>query len=153
VLILAGCNAQAPEVANQQSGELPRPADTMSGRNSESSSNIVLARLPDSREGLFAAVPGTIRVRNDCVYLEDLGGRLLLLAVTNPDLQWVPSSRAILSGSVFIREGDKVVASGARAMADAIKSLNWKVPPPSRCTQERIVIVHQLSREPMSGAK
>lgn len=107
--------------------------------------SVVLARLPDSREGAGAAMAGTLRIREGCVYLEDRDGSLLLLGVTNPDIRWDAEARALAVGGRLIRDGDALEVGGAEVSGAGRASLAWREPRPDTCDDRRIWVTSAIT--------
>lgn len=147
-IALAACAQEsepAGSAANAGRIEVPVPAGGASTPQGSPDRPVTLARLPDSREGAGAAMPGILRVRDGCVYIEGRDGSLLLLGVTNPDIRWDGGAQALAVGNRLIRNGDAVEVGGAEVGAAGRGALAWRDAPPGHCDDTRIWVTSAIS--------
>jgi hypothetical protein len=147
-IALAACvqeAEQAGSAANAGRIESPGPTGGASAPQGSPDRRVTLARLPDSREGAGAAMPGILRVRQGCVYIEGRDGSLFLLGVTNPDIRWNDGAQALAVGEGLIRDGNAVEVGGAEVSGAARSSVPWREPRPGPCDDTRIWITSAIS--------
>jgi hypothetical protein len=151
VFLAAACSGpavreQSPAASTRQEGAA---GESVAGGTASTSTEVRLARLPDSRLGDAAVAEGMLRVEGTCLYLEAAGPTRYLIASTIPGARWDTAGKALVVPSeggaeaATYRPGEKVNLGGSEARA-ATLSGKWVEPPGAVCDTSRIWVTNSI---------
>jgi hypothetical protein len=152
VLLATACSGptvreQSPATSTRQEGAAGESVE--GGTATGTSTEVRLARLPDSRLGDAAAAEGVLRVEGTCLYLEAAGSIRYLIASTIPGARWDAAGEALVVPSEGGAEaatyspGERVNLGGSEARA-ATLSGKWVEPPGAACDTSRIWVTNSI---------
>jgi hypothetical protein len=112
-----------------------------------------LARLPDSREGDAAALVGTLRAEDGCLYVAAGDGTRFLIGSMIPGARWDETEEVLVipaaEGPAETRfaPGDRILLGGSEARPGVLDDL-WVDPPGDGCDAGRVWVTSGVTRVP-----
>lgn len=152
VVLAAACSGpvvreQSPAASTRQEGAAGE--SVAGGTAMGTSTEVKLARLPDSRLGDAASAEGVLRVEGTCLYLEAAGHTRYLIASTIPGARWDAAGKALVVPSeggaedATYRPGERVNLGGSETRAAALSG-KWVEPPGAVCDTSRIWVTNSI---------
>jgi hypothetical protein len=119
-----------------------------------------LSVVPGAGSGAEALIQGTLRITDDCVFLDERGDDVLLVWPADRTT-WTPETGTISfdrtdGQAVPLRDGDEVtlagggssVDEGGMEAADWVAALEWVSEPPLACVTDTRWVIGDLVDEP-----